>query len=89
MSRLFLKDGERSLLPQYLQTNFSPLDGLRDDRSATFLVFEADAPRGWIAMSSFFVAADSSSTDGRLGGPVLPPLLLTKTPAARLVSVFK
>jgi hypothetical protein len=31
-SPLFLKDGARSSLPQYLQTSFSALDAARDDR---------------------------------------------------------
>jgi hypothetical protein len=87
-SRLFLKDGARSSLPQYRQTNLSALDGIRDDRRATFFVFEAEVPRALTAMRTFFVGADPSSIDGGLGGPVLLPLLLTKTPAARFVSMF-
>jgi hypothetical protein len=43
-SRLFLKHGARSSLPQYLQTSFTALDPTRDDRRGrrgTFLVFAA------------------------------------------------
>jgi hypothetical protein len=65
-SRLFLKDGARSSLPQYRQTNFSALDGIRDDPRATFLVFEAEVPRGLRETRSFFVGADLSPTDGAL-----------------------
>jgi len=44
VSRRFLKDGARSSLPQYLQTNFSARDPARDDccgRRETFVVFAA------------------------------------------------
>jgi hypothetical protein len=43
-SRLFLKDGAKSSLPQYLQTSFSVLDAARDDRvgrRGAFVVFAA------------------------------------------------
>jgi hypothetical protein len=91
-SRLFLKDGERSSLPQYLQANFPTFDGIRDDRRgrfATFLVFEATVPFGLAATTSFLAAADFSSTGDEFRGPaILLLLLLTSIPAACLVSIF-
>jgi len=48
-SRRFLKDGARSLLPQYRQTNFSALAAACDDRGgrrAAFLGFEGSAGVG-------------------------------------------
>jgi hypothetical protein len=54
-SRLFLKDGARSSLPQYLQTSFSVLDAGRDDRggcSVAFVIFAALAAFG--LMRAFF-----------------------------------
>jgi hypothetical protein len=53
-SRLFLKDGARSSLPQYLQTSFSALDPARDDRGGhrgTFSFFLAGADFGLAAMA--------------------------------------
>jgi len=57
-SRLFLKDGARSSLPQYRQISFSALDATRDDRRGrcgAFLVFAARAAFG-AAPTAFFFA---------------------------------
>jgi hypothetical protein len=59
-SRLFLKDGARSSLPQYLQTSFSVLDPARDDRGGrcgTFVVFAARAAVGLVPTAFFFTGA--------------------------------
>jgi hypothetical protein len=91
-SRLFLKEGERSSLPQYLQTNFSALEVARDDRRgrcAAFLAFEARAAFDLAATAFFFAAGTGLLTGGGLGGQaIILPLSLTNPPAACLVSVF-
>jgi hypothetical protein len=59
-SRLFLKDGARSSLPQYLQTSFSVLDAARDDRGGrcgAFVVFAACAAFGLASTAFFFTGA--------------------------------
>jgi hypothetical protein len=59
-SRLFLKDGARSSLPQYLQTSFSVLDPARDDcggRRGTFMVFALRAAFGAAPTACFFRGA--------------------------------
>jgi hypothetical protein len=64
-SRLFLKDGARSSLPQYLQTSFSVLDDARDDRGwrcGAFVVFAARATFGLAPTACIFAGA----TDLRL-----------------------
>jgi hypothetical protein len=56
-SRLFLKDGARSSLPQYLQTSFSVLDAARDDRGGrpgAFVVFAARVAFGLPPIACFF-----------------------------------
>jgi hypothetical protein len=55
-SRLFLKEGARSSLPQYLQTSVSVLDAARNDRRGrcgVFVVFAARAVFG-VALTVFF-----------------------------------
>jgi hypothetical protein len=82
-SRLFLKEGARSSLPQYLQTNFSALDAARDDRHgrrAAFLVFEARAAFGLAATVFFFAGAACPYQKLRkLRKPSDLPLSLLKT----------
>jgi len=59
-SRRFLKDGARSSLPQYRQTNLSGLDPVRDDCDAARagrLLFEAGAAVGLAAAGFFFAKA--------------------------------
>jgi hypothetical protein len=59
-SRLFLKDGARSSLPQYLQTSFSVVDPVRDDRGGrcrAFVVFAARAAFGLAPPACFFTGA--------------------------------
>jgi hypothetical protein len=59
-SRLFLKEGARSSLPQYLQTSFSSADPARDDRGSrrrAFVVFAARAAVGAAATAFFFTGA--------------------------------
>jgi hypothetical protein len=91
-SRLFLKDGARSSLPQYLHTNFSTLDAVFDDRNgrrADFLVFEGGAAFGLAAPASFFVDAAGSWTGDGLGGQAIFLLLsLANAPVAGLVFAF-
>jgi hypothetical protein len=59
-SRLFMKDGARSSLPQYLQSSFCVLDAARDDRDGrcgTFVVFAARAAFGLAPTAFFFTGA--------------------------------
>jgi hypothetical protein len=56
-SRLFLKEGARSSLPQYLQTSFSVLDAARDDRGGAFMIFAAGAAFGLAPTACFFAGA--------------------------------
>jgi hypothetical protein len=91
-SRLFLKDGARSSLPQYLQTNFSALDAARDDpsgRCAALLVFEGIVPFGLAATAFFFIGAVGSTSEAASGGPaIILPFSLRNAPVAGWLSVF-
>jgi hypothetical protein len=74
-SRLFLNEGARSSLPQYLQTSFSALDTARDDcadRRAAFLVFERSASFGLAATSLVFVITLISFSGRRFGATDRP-----------------
>jgi hypothetical protein len=75
-SRLFLKDGARSSLPQYRQTSFSVLDAARDNRGEAFVVFAARAAFG-LAPTGFFAGAADL------------PLWLTNVAGTDSLSVFK
>jgi hypothetical protein len=59
-SRLFLKDGARLSLPQYLQASFSVLDAARDDRGGrcgAFVVFAVGGAFGGAPTAFFFAGA--------------------------------
>jgi hypothetical protein len=89
-SRLFLKDGARSSLPQYLQTNFLALNA-RDDpsgRCAAFLVFERIVAFGLAATAFFFIGAVGSTSEATSGGPaIILPFSLRNAPVAGWLSV--
>jgi len=85
-SCLFLKEGERSSLPQYLHTNFSAFDDARDDcvGRPAFLALEGGTDFG---LALFFWAA-GSFTEARARESVsVPPLFLTNALNARLAVV--
>jgi hypothetical protein len=82
-SRLFLKDGARSSLPQYLQTSLFVLDASRDDcggRRGTSVVFAAHAAFGEAPPAFFFAGVTDWS---------VLPLWLTDPPSKDLASAFK
>jgi hypothetical protein len=77
--RRFSKDGARSSLPQYRQTNFSALAAARDDsggRRASLLFFEGNASIGVAATSLLFAFMWFSFSGRRFGANRLSPALI-------------
>jgi hypothetical protein len=90
VSRLLMKDGARSSLPQYRQTNFSAVDVARADcggRREALLVFTGCA--GFcLAATAFLVdTVVSAPARGSGGAATILPFVLRNTTAGLLLVV--